>query len=346
MLAAGCAFSAFLAALAGGREESIASERKEVSSEETLPVFRVKASAEEFAYRRTVASLVARYEASAGVKLTPESRPEIGLKLSTRFAPGLATPRRLVDALLDLLSKRGYERDAVFLLDLEERGLRRAGFMPPPGETVRRYRGHPVYALDEGKRFHEEWFHDSPLPPAKDFRARLTLRFPGDREARLREERRSYLPAPLFLEEAYWINLPVLMDAVHLGVDAAVSNASLRAVNNNVRFFGHATTTPASAAEILAIPEYWEKHLFSLIDLSRFQYAGSGRFNASFIASNPTLLLSENPFALDYVAQGALNLKRVKEGFDPRSRKNSQLFRFAKELNLAETEKVKVKETP
>ncbi len=346
MLASGYAFSAFLAGFAYGREDAGASEGVEAPSEEARTVFRAEASGEELAYRRTVASLVARYEASSGVKLTPAVRPEIGLKLSTRFAPGLATPRRLVDALLDLLKKRGYERDVVFLLDLEERGLRRAGYMPPPGEALRRYRGHPVYALDEGKLYNDEWFHDSPLPPAKDFRARLLLRYPGDRESRLREERRSYLPAPLFLEEAHWINLPVLMDDLHLGLDAAAANASLRAVNNNVRFFGHATTTPASAAEILAIPEYWEKHLFSLIDLSRFQYAGSGNYNASFIASEPTLLLSENPFSLDYVAQGVLNVERVREGFEQRSRKNSQLFRFAKELGLAEVEKSKVENVP
>ena len=337
MLAAGCAFSAFFAGIAGGRVDA--------PSEEILSVFRAEAAREAVAYRRAVASLVARYEASSGVELTPATRPKVGLKLSTEFAPGLATSRRLADALLDLLKARGYDNDAVFLLDMKERGLRRAGFMPPPGEPVRRYRGHPVHAMDE-ERFHEKWFHDSPLPPARDFRARLLLRFPADRLSRLREERRSYLPADLFLEETHWINLPVLMDAVHLGVDAAVANASLRAVNNNARFFGHATTTPASAAEILAIPEYWEKHLFSLIDLSRFQYAGSGNFNASFIASQPTLLLSENPFALDYVAQGVLNLKRAKEGFDRRPRKNSQLFRFAEELGLAEVEKLKVENVP
>ena len=113
-----------------------------------------------------------------------------------------------------------------------------------------------------------------PCRPRLTIELALSLRYPRDREVRLREERRSYLPAPLFLEDAFWINLPVAIDSRSMGIDAAVGNASLHAVDNNSRFLGRSTTAPSAATEILAIPEYWEKHLFSILDLSRFQYAG------------------------------------------------------------------------
>ena len=44
------------------------------------------------------------------------------------------------------------------------------------------------------------------------------------------------------------------------------------------------------ALEILAIPEIWEKRIYSILDLSQYQFANGGQFDAEFLASNPTLL--------------------------------------------------------
>lgn len=306
-----------------------------------LATFRVSLKEQDKEYAQLVHSIIQLNEAKGGIQLRPNRQTKVGLKLSTHFAPGLSTPIRLVDALLDFLKHRGFSPDDVFLLDLEANALRRGGFLPPKSTQRITYRGYRVLALDSRRHFNANWFHDSPIPPTADYRARIRLRNPRDFDARLREERRSYLPAPLFLE-AHWIDLPVAVDSLSLGIDAAVANASLRAVDNNSRFLGRQSTAPAAATEILAVPEYWEKHLFSIIDLSRFQYAGGDRFNASFIGSDPTLLLSENPFSLDAFALVALNKARAANGLKPRSRKDAPLFRFAKELNLAEIEKAKL----
>ena len=314
--------------------------------EKSLATFRFSLGKQDKEYSRSVQSLILLNELKGGVELHPERQSKIGLKVSTHFAPGLATPSRLVDAVLEFLKLRGFKLDDVFLLDLEANNLRRAGFLPPRSIGTNRYRGHRVLALDSRRHFDAKWFHDSPIPPTADFRARISLRNPRGRTSRLREERRSYLPAPLFIDDAYWINLPVALDSRSLVIDAAVANASLRAVDNNARFLGRQTTAPAAATEILAVPEYCEKHLFSILDLYRFQYAGGDRFDASFIASEPTLLLSENPFSLDAFALVPLNEVRRAKGFKPRPRKDSPIFRFAEELGLAELEKAKLIDVP
>ena len=54
----------------------------------------------------------------------------------------------------------------------------------------------------------------------------------------------------------------------------------------------------AAASEILAIPEFWEKRIFSILDMSRFQFAGGGSFDAEFIASTDTFLIGVNPMLL------------------------------------------------
>ena len=314
--------------------------------EKPLTTFRLSLVKREKQYAHAVRSLVRLNEMKGGVELHPARQSKIGLKVSTHFAPGLTTPFPMVDAVLALLKARGFSSDDVFLLDLEAENLRRAGFLSRRSVGTNRYRGHHVLALDTRRYFDTKWFHDSPIPPTVDYRARISLRYPRDRVARLREERRSYLPVPLFLKDAYWINLPVAIDSLSLGIDAAVASASLRAVDNNARFLGRESTAPGAATEILAVPEYWEKHLFSILDLSRFQYAGGDKFNASFVASEPTLLLSENPFSLDAFALVALNKARAVKGFKPRPRKGSPLFRFAEELGLCKLVDAKLVDAP
>jgi len=309
--------------------------------EKSHRIFRLSLERQQKSYAELVHSLILFHELKGGTELRPENQERIGLKVSTRHAPGLSTPPRLVDAVLAFLRLRGFDAEDVFLLDLDAGNLRGAGFLPPISSGKKTYRGHRVIALDSRRHFDEDWFHDSPLPPTPDFRARITLRFPQDRASRLREERRSYLPIPLFLG-AHWIGLPVASDDRSIGIDAAAANGSLWAVDNNARFVGKGSVAPAATTEILAVPEYWEKHVFSILDLSRFQFASGDRFNASFVSSKPSLLLGENPFAIDAFAMASIGRVRSSVGFKPRSRKDSNLFRFAKELGLADVDKAEL----
>jgi hypothetical protein len=136
------------------------------------------------------------------------------------------------------------------------------------------------------------------------------------------------------------------MDSLNLGIDGAAANFSLGAIDNAQRFLEKPTLAPAAVAEILAIPEIWQKRVFSIVDLSKFQFAGGGRFDAEFLGREPTLLLGENPFSVDYLALQSLNKLRLKRGFSERTPEDVLMFRYAKELGLGDVKTAKFFDLP
>ena len=220
-----------------------------------------------------------------------------------------------------------------------------AGFTK--GESdLRNYRGHRLFCSTDKEFFDSEWFHDSPMPPTTHDRARFFLRFPTDRKKRIEEERRSYLPTLLFLGEVYWINLAVAMDSVTMGIDGASTNLSLGAIDNYQRFLEKPVLGPAATTEILAIPEIWQKRAFSILDLSKFQFAGGPAFDAEFVGRDPVLLLGENPISVDYFGLQALILAREKSGMKPKQLEDALIFRYAKELGLGDVKDAKLFDVP
>ncbi len=293
------------------------------------------------AYRMGLARLLNQYEKFAQTTLDSKGFDSIGIKVQTANAPGLATPRALIDATIDLLLTHGFHLDDIFLLDGQARGLRAAGFLPPLSEGGSKYRGVAVKALGGGEFFRPEWFHDSPLPPSSSYALKAKLAFPNDPEAQRREGRRSYLPTSLMLGKVGWIDLSVARDSASLGVDGAVANASLWNVGNNRRFLERKSTAPAAAIEILAVPELWDRHLFSVLSLEKFQYSGGRKFHAAYVASKPALLLSPNPIGIDAAALEVLRVEREKHDLLPRT-KDQLLFQYARALNLGDAREAKV----
>ncbi|MBL63328.1 MAG: hypothetical protein CMI30_07940 [Opitutae bacterium] len=297
------------------------------------------------AYRLALLRLVENYEKHATATVSPKHFDTIGLKVQTANAPGLATPRALVDAAIDLLRTRGFHLKDLFILDAQSHNLRSAGFLPPLSKGGSKYRGVEVKALDEGSFFRSEWYHESPLPPSSGHVVRVKMAFPNDWEAQIREGRRSYLPTPLLLGKVGWINLPVAKDSASLGVEAAVANASLWNVGNNRRFLSRKSTAPAAAIEILAVPELWERHLFSVLSLEKFQCAGGRNFHAGYVKSRKSLFLSANPIAIDAVAFEVLRVERAKLELLPRSR-DQLLFQYARSLKLGDAREAKIASLP
>ena len=118
------------------------------------------------------------------------------------------------------------------------------------------------------------------MPPTIHDRSRFFLEYPNDRLRRVEEERKSYLPSILFLKDVFWINLSVATDSVNLGIDAASSNMTTGAISNYQRFLKKPTLAPAAVTEILAIPEIWDKRVYSILDMSQYQFANGGQFDA------------------------------------------------------------------
>ena len=258
-------------------------EKKQVfpSFVRSMDVFRAKSSNTVELSRASIEKLVSLSESKGGVRLNPAVLPKIGIKIETSCAPGLQVSPVLVDALLLFLKGRGYRDDQVFIADYDLMTLRSAGFAGNSGPP-RFFKGYQVFCSEDKSFFNEEWYHDSPMPPTPQDRVRFFLRYPKDREKRIVEERKSYLPSRLFLGEVHWINLAVAMDSPNLGIDGAAANFSLGGIDNAQRFLDKQTLAPAAVAEILAIPEIWQKRVFSIIDLSKFQFAGGGRLMPSF----------------------------------------------------------------
>ena len=280
-------------------------------------------------------------ESVGEIKITPESFPKIIIKLDTSAAPGLHSSSNLVDATLEFLRQRGYSKDKVELLCFNFDQLVRSKAYSLQSQ-YRKYKGYKIRTpLDVGF-FTSEWFHDSPMPPQVHDRAKFFLQFPNDLSKRIEEERKSYIPAALLDSQTYWINLAVVMDDTKLGLNGAASNMSLDLVSNSQRFRQDSTLGAAAITEILAIPEIWEKRLFSIVDLFKYQFAGGGDFNAEFIDSAPILLISQNPFSVDSVAWKLIAKSRELRKLSTRSKEEALIFKYAESLNLGRVVEPKV----
>ena len=283
-------------------------------------------------YFDNLQKVLSSFEEDHLLKIEPQAYPKIAIKLETTYAPGMHTSVFLVEALLEWLKRRGFKKQNIVLFDRNVDGLKAAGFLADSGGS-NDFKGHRVISSLDPGYYLAGWFHDSPLPPTSFDRAKFILKFPTDATARLQQERKSYLPAPIF-EDAYWINLAVPKDDVFLGIDGASSNMTLGSMSNHGRFRQKKTMAPATVAEVMAIPEIWDKRIFSILDFSTFQIANGQRFDSQFSEKESSFLLGRNPFAIDYLAWKVINKQRKERGFSVRSVTNSLLLRYAEELGL------------
>jgi len=280
-------------------------------------------------YEPQVEALLAQFEAAIGQRLVPGEKGKVGLKIYADSGPGLATPVPLVQAVVEALLRRGYEREDLFLVGLNTLRLRFTGFLPSlvTGETP--FAGIPIYILESGRYYEPGWFYDSPLPSRFDpvFAARQ-----NDQDA-LEENRRSFLATPLFLESDFWINLPVYTDHPTLGVNGALVNATLWNASNTSRFFRSPANAPAAVAEMSAIPELRKTWLFTIASLQRYQFIGGPYFNSLYAVSDRELWLSADPVALDTLMLDRINRHRQAAGF-PEISREIRTLEFAEVLKV------------
>lgn len=280
-------------------------------------------------YFQALTKTILQIENDMGLELRPYNFPKIALNFDSSRAPGLAVRPELITATLKFLELRGFTKEEVHLVTFYLEGLQEV-------EWNERFKGYELITSQYPSYFHADWFQDSPMPPAMGDRARFFLQYPRDSVTRKLNERKSLLPACLFLDTCYWINLSTAKDDPFLGIDGAVSNLTLGASGNTQRFKEDSTLGPAMSAEILAIPEIWEKKLFSVIDLTSVQIAGGPDFDAEFLESDDSIIIGQNPLYLDYYALKFIEQRRKHRGLLTRFGGKYPLFRFAKELNLGD----------
>jgi len=280
-------------------------------------------SAEE--YRLGVQSLFQHYEEQAQFLLRPGEFKRVGLKIYTNSGAGLATPKPLVHAVVEQLRKRGFSSQQMFLLDQNQRNLRRAGFIPALSQRRTDFHGIPVLALDTDPLTNPDWFYESPLPS-----------FPlgGDQGE---DDRKSFLPYPLVAEVDFWINLPMVVDCPGVEVSGSLANASIWNVLNHQRFLADKSSTPVATTEIAAIPELRQKCALTILSLEKYQYIGGPSFHSLYTASEPALCLSTNMVLLDYYVTVKMNKHRRSHRFEEIP-PDASLFQYGKTLGLGEYE--------
>lgn len=279
--------------------------------ESTLPTYELAD------YAREVEILIKKYEDSLGKAIVPGEKRRVGLKIYTDSGPGLATPVPLVKAVIAALERRGFARENIFLVGLNQLRLRLTGFLPSLVSGRTPFEGHPVYVLESGRYYDPVWFYDSPLPSRFDpvFAEKQVEGIDGDTS--VEQDRKSFLATPLFLEADFWINLPVYTDHPVLGVNGALVNATLWNASNTARFFRSPANAPAAVAEMSAIPELRQTWLFTIASLERYQFIGGPYFNSLYTRSEPRMWLSSDPVALDTLMLGRINEWRKRTGFQP-----------------------------
>jgi hypothetical protein len=271
-------------------------------------------------YQAEVEALLNAYEETLGKRLVPGERGKVGLKVNTRGGSGLSTPLALVRALITSLEARGFDRDAIYIVDYSAHNLRAAGILPPlsrPGKSGKRFDGARVLALDSDAYYDPEWFYDSPLPSAFQQEPRLMFEGSSGRDSLEEglEARKSFLPEPLLFEVDFWMNLAVGVDDPALGIDGVLANATLWNVSNSRRFLVNQATASAAVAEIAAIPELAERLVLNFVSLEAYQFIGGPRFNAIYTRSEPRMWMSSDPVAVDRLLYDRINTMRRLEGF-------------------------------
>ena len=288
------------------------------------------------AYSRQVEALITQFETATNRKLAPGAKKRVGLKIYTDSGPGMATPIPLVKALIGSLERRGFEKQNIFLVGLNQLRLRMTGYLPSLVTGKSPFNDHPIYVLESGRYYDPVWFYDSPLPQRFDpiFAQEQTKDF--DNTSTRDEDRKSFLATPLFLDADFWINLPVYTDHAMLGINGALVNATLWNASNTARFFRSPANAPAAVAEMSAIPELRETWMFTLASLERFQYIGGPYFNSLYTASEPLLWLSTDPVLMDALMRDRIDDLRKRNGFEPIS-EEIRTLEFAETLGVGTT---------
>ncbi len=278
-------------------------------------------------YAGAVEALFREFEAKVGRRLTPGDKAKVGLKLYAESGPGLATPQPLVRAVIEALMRRGYSRENIFLVGLNQLRLRLTGYLPNDPQLAPPFAGHPFFVLESGRYYDPIWFYDSPLPSrfdpilsgrqdkAPDFDLDRLAAADPDAKADLDADRKSFLATPLFLDADFWINLPVYTDHAALGVNGALVNATLWNASNTSRFFRSTRSAPAAVAEMAAIPELKQTWAFTLASLEQWQFVGGPAFNSLYTRGEPRLWLGTDPVQMDALMLARINQARRQTGF-------------------------------
>ena len=200
--------------------------------------------------------MIISWETDLGFIIHPANFPKIAINFDAKLAPVLCTNLELLKSLIKFLEIRGYGSEELVLVTYE---------LSLSYERIveKRFPHYKIITSRSKDYYHPDWFHESPMPPSIEDSTQLMLQFPRDPDSRSKLGRQSKLPACLFLENTYWINLATAMDDYYLGINGAITGITLNASSNTQRFREDLTMGSANAVEMLYVLNFGRK-AFSL----------------------------------------------------------------------------------
>jgi hypothetical protein len=293
-------------------------------------------------YETAVKTILNEPSLSNVILNTPNKRyTRVGLKIYTNSGPGLCTPLALTKEVINNLVELGYQKQNLFILDLDEYRLRESGYLPSLSIKDNTFYGVTVIPLLSHENLDSNWFYESPLP--KNEKIDNLLSIDSDRYLLPDNDgdRRSLLPAPLILDADYWINLPVFTDHSNIGLNGALANGTLWNITNNARFLLNSNTGQIGMAEIAAIPEIKEKWILNIGSVAQIQYIGGPEYRSFYTISEGLIIASQNALVMDYFVLRKINEARLKNGFLPL--RIPKYFDFSQKLGLFSPKNDKIK---
>ena len=202
----------------------------------------------------------------------------VGLKVNTLGGLGMSTSPALVLAIARRLHRAGIETQNIIAWDRDTRELRRAGF-PTSGSPEMRVLGSDTVGYEE-------------MPEKFGVVA-------------------SGLSKILTQMCDVVINLPILKDHSYSGVTLAMKN--MYGVISNPHHY-HSNGCNPGVADVNMLPSVRKKIRFTIADATTACYDGGPTFNPRTAWNADTLILGEDPVALDTVGWQIIERKRAEKG--------------------------------
>jgi uncharacterized protein (DUF362 family) len=203
----------------------------------------------------------------------------VGVKVNSLGGRGLSSNVQLVDAICDRLQEAGIKANDIVIWDRDSRELERAGFQ------IRTGRGQ-VQCFGTDRLGYEEDL--------------VSYGEVGSQLSRILTQRCDVL-----------INVPVLKDHDGAGVTIALKN--MYGVIHNPNKY-HPNGCNPYIADVNALPEIRAKLRLTICDATTACYEGGPAYKPQFTWKHNTLLVSQDPVALDRTGWQIIERKRAEQG--------------------------------
>jgi uncharacterized protein (DUF362 family) len=235
----------------------------------------------------------------------------VGIKIQTIPGPVMSTRKAVVDAVIQGLREAGVKKENILVFDQYALQMENAGFEFGAKNKL----GTRVTATVPDHGYDPDVFLDLPIPGKLiwgDFEFQKDV---PEREEQL--STKSHFTKILTSEVDKVIHIAVPTTHPGLGLYGAHLGCSLGLIDNGRRFQRPSYTREDSLTEILSHAQIQKKVVLHIVDALIVQYAGGPAFDPEYCTPMQSVLVSQDPIALDRVLLAEVNRLRPKVRLEP-----------------------------